>query len=150
MSSAMAGRLARVGCLSWAAALGWACESPTDVSGSPASVLGTWSYSATQASPTSATLNGTLVITTQTGPTFSGSFDVVETNAQGAVRRLSGLVSGRAVDSVSVDFDAFVDLVARRHLGTLAGDSIRGTWVEFEPGGGASSGAFRGARSPPP
>ena len=147
----MQGWLLRAFCLPWVAALAWACRSPVDSSsGNPAAVVGLWSYSATQTSPSNATLNGTLEITGQAGRDFNERLDVAETDAQGAVRRLSGVVSGRALDSVSVDFDAFLDFVARRHVGTLAGDSIRGTWVVLEPGGGTSSGSFRGARSSGP
>ena len=147
----MQGWLLRACCLPWVAALAWACQSPVDSSSGPrASVVGLWSYSATQTSPSNATLTGTPEITSQAGRDFDGRLDVTETDAQGAVRPLSGIVSGRAIDSVSVDFDAFLDLVARRHVGTLVGDSIRGTWVVLVPGGGTSSGSFRGARSSGP
>lgn len=133
------------------AVLGWECQSPVAAPAGPAaSVLGMWSYAATQTSPSTATLTGTLEITSQVGRDFNGRLDVMETDAQGTPRRLNGIVAGRAIDSLSVDFDAFVDVVARRHVGTVVGDSIRGTWLEFEPGGGTRSGSFRGARSSPP
>lgn len=110
-------------------------------------IAGAWSYSAIQSSPSTATLAGTLDITSQCGRNFSGTLDVTEIDAQGRSRRLTGPVSGRALDTTSVDFDAFLDITARRHLGALRGDSIRGTWVE-QLESGTSSGSFQSARLP--
>jgi hypothetical protein len=123
------------------------CKTPVDCSGlPPVRVLGAWSYSATQSSPTTANLAGALEITGQCGSTLSGTLDVTETDAQGSRRRM-GTVSGLAVDSVTVDFDVFLATVGRRHLGRIAGDSIRGTWIE--PGDvGTASGSFVAVRVP--
>jgi hypothetical protein len=92
-------------------------------------LIGPWSYTATQTAPVSANLAGTLVFTTQCGSTGTGSLDVTEIDAQGS-RRRTGTLSGRTVDSLTLDFDVFLTTVGRRHVGALARDSIRGTWVE--------------------
>jgi hypothetical protein len=124
-----------------------ACKSPVDCSGStPVSVLGSWNYAATQNAPTTASLAGALSITGQCGNTFTGTLDVTETDAQGS-RRRTGTVSGRAVDSGTVTFDVFLTTVGRQHLGSVARDSMRGTWVE--PNDVASaSGSFLAVKSP--
>jgi len=56
-------------------------------------------------------------------------------------------VSGRVLDSTSVDFDAFLDGGARRHLGMAARDTISGSWVE-PTSGGVASGSFQGVKAP--
>ena len=130
--------------------IGWAagCKAPTaSQPPSPVDVRGQWAYAATQTSPAQASLSGTLAITTQSGPSFGGTLDVVETDAQGQARHLSGIVSGRLLDSASVDFDAFLDVSGRRHLGAVLGDSLHGTWVEQDAGGATNSGAFAGRRT---
>jgi len=71
---------------------------------------------------------------------------VTEVDAQGS-RRRTGTLSGRIVDSVTVDFDVFLTTVGRRHVGALARDSIQGTWVEPLDLGSAS-GSFAAARMP--
>ncbi|MGH9260722.1 MAG: hypothetical protein ACRD08_12625, partial [Acidimicrobiales bacterium] len=101
----------------------------------------------TQTSP-SATLTGTLGIARQTGCDFDGTLDVVETDGAGS-RPRSGPVSGRVLDSVTVDFDAFLEAVARRHVGMVRSDSVQGTWVRLDPGGPPAAGAFAGRRQAP-
>lgn len=128
-----------------------ACASPTAGGGNASVlVLGQWDYAATQTSPTPATLVGTLSITRQTGRDFQGSLDVTERDGQGNVRRLSGIVSGQALDAASLDFDAFFAVTSRHHLGALARDSIRGTWVEQTSSDVTSSGSFAAARPAAP
>jgi hypothetical protein len=135
------------------AALAWACASPASPCGTspaPVDLVGSWHYEGTQSSPTTATLIGTLTITSQSGQDFYGTLDVTETDGSGP-RQLSGVVTGCAVDATSVDFDAFL-AGARRHLGTVTvgADSIKGTWVESGMGGPPSaSGSFESARSGP-
>lgn len=120
------------------------CASPVDcTSAPPVPLLGAWTYSATQTSPTTASLAGTLDITGQCGSSFTGTLDVTETDAQGS-RPLAGTVIGRALDSASVDFDAFLSAVGRRHIGSIARDSMRGTWVET----GGAGGSFVGVKAP--
>lgn len=106
------------------------CKSPVECA-TPTfpSLLGPWSYTATQNAPATATLTGTLVIDTQCGTTLTGSLDVIEVDAQGS-RRRTGMMSGRTVDSVTVDFDVFLTTSGRRHVGAVARDSMQGTWIE--------------------
>ena len=124
-----------------------ACDTPVDCAPpASANLLGTWSYTATQNAPTPANLFGTLDITTQCGTTLTGSLDVTEVDAQGS-RRRTGTLSGRTVDSLTIDFDVFLTTVGRRHVGALARDSIQGTWVEPLDLGSAS-GSFVAAKIP--
>lgn len=124
-----------------------ACQTPVDCT-TPAtvSVLGAWRYTASQDAPTPADLAGTLVFTTQCGTTLTGNLDVTEIDAQGS-RRRAGTVSGRTVDSLTLDFDVFLTTAGRRHVGTLKGDSLRGTWIEPLDLGSAS-GSFAAVRIP--
>ena len=112
-------------------------------------VVGTWSYVATQGSPSAAQLNGSLAFSGQTGAQVSGTLDVVEVGAGGLQRRLSGPVSGRTVDSTTLDFDLLLGDVSRRHVGLVRGDSLSGTWVETPIDGGlpSASGTFRASRA---
>jgi hypothetical protein len=136
------------------AALALTCTSPASPCGTgPApDLFGPWQYEGTQESPITATLSGTLTIDSQSGQTFGGTLDVTETGNGSAPRQLSGWVTGCALDA-SVDFDALftVETAARRHLGTVSGDSItKGSWVEFGPSGQpVASGTFKSARSGP-
>lgn len=132
------------------AALGaMACLGSTDPGKMGVPVLGTWSYSATQGSPSAAQLTGALAFSGQTGAQISGTLDVVETGVGGLQRRLAGPVSGRTVDSTTVDFDMLLGAVSRRHVGQVRGDSITGTWVETPVDGGvpSASGSFRASRA---
>jgi hypothetical protein len=132
------------------AALGvMACLGSTDPGTMGVAVLGTWSYTATQGSPSAAQLSGALAFSGQTGAQISGTLDVVETGVGGLQRRLAGPVSGRTVDSTTVDFDMLLGTVSRRHVGQVRGDSITGTWVETPVDGGvpSASGSFRASRA---
>jgi hypothetical protein len=103
---------------------------------------GTWSYTAVQTAPSAATLTGDLTVSGQSGQSLSGSIDVIE-DAGGQLRRLTGPVSGRALDATTVDFDAFVDGADRRHVGTVRADTVVGEWADFSGGGAGASGTFR-------
>jgi hypothetical protein len=122
-----------------------ACESPVDQGVQGADVRGTWSYSATQAAP-AAQLTGTLTVVRQEGSTFDAELEVQERDPQGNVRNWSAVVSGRTVGADVVDFDVFVDALARRHVGRVAGDSITGTWAQLDAA--PRSGTFRSRRQP--
>ena len=113
-------------------------------------VIGGWNYVATQGSPSAAQLNGALAFSGQTGAEISGTLDVVEIGLGGQQRHLAGPVSGRTVDSTTLDFDMLLGAVARRHVGRVRGDSLTGTWVETPLEGGlpSASGTFRASRSP--
>ena len=61
----------------------------------------------------------------------------------GGTTSLSGPVTGRALDSTSVTFDAFLASATRHHMGTVKADTITGTWVDLTSGGPGASGTFR-------
>ncbi len=143
------------------AALLWGCTAPVSPCGTgpvPVDLRGSWHYEGTQSSPSTATLSGTLRITSQPGQDFYGDLSVTETDVgSGSVRDLSGAVTGCALDATSVDFGALftVEAAARRHLGTVkmdvTMDSItNGTWVESGPSGPIASGTFKSARQSGP
>ena len=109
--------------------LGFAsCTSPV-APGQGHDMLGTWRYSATQNAPT-ASLTGTLTVTSQTGSAFSGRLEVQETDAAGQLHTRAGATSGHALIAQSIDFDVLLGSAPRRHVARLAGDSIQGNWVE--------------------
>jgi hypothetical protein len=129
----------------FAGALAVACASPTEATGSSTLVNGTWSYFATNAAaPT--VINGSLSFTARGGSTFGGSLDGTESGEPSGDRRVVGIVSGRVLDSTLVDFDLTLAGDALRHVGTVRGDSLIGTWVEMSSGGVVASGAFRARR----
>jgi hypothetical protein len=119
------------------------CATPTNPN-----LLGSWTYTAAQNTPATAALAGTLVIATQCGTMVTGSLDVTEIDASGS-RRRTGTMSGRTVDSLTVDFDVFLTPTGRRHVGavTVARDSIQGTWIE-PLGVGSATGSFVADRIP--
>jgi hypothetical protein len=118
-----------------------ACIGATDDGTAGVPLLGSWEYTGTQLSP-ELQLQGSLVVSRQAGSRFDGSVDVVEQSPSGGMpRRLIGVLGGRTLDSVTVDFDVVVDNTTRRHFGTVRGDSIVGSWVEGI--GGGASGSFR-------
>jgi hypothetical protein len=119
-----------------------ACRSPADCGAAPASLLGRWTYSASQMAPSTASLTGTLTL--QAGcPSFQGALDGTQQDGLGNVTHVDGLVTGQLLDTASVVFDAFFGANGRRHLGAIAHDSIRGTWVDQASG---SNGSFVAAK----
>ena len=124
-----------------------ACSTGTEPGTPRVQLLGSWRYEAAQLSPMPATLEGSLEIEGQDGDAFGGSFDVIESSAAGS-RRVTGIVTGIALDAATLDFDVFVDGVARRHVGELRGDTIEGAWMEVRTGG--ASGSFRAERAEVP
>jgi len=131
----------------WWFALGLAaCQSPTAGDPAAVSLMGQWTYAATQTSPVVATLTGALTISQQSGPDFQGSLDAIQQDAQGNLTHVSGIVSGQVLDTAAVEFSLFVGLEGRQHLGALMGDSVRGAWVAQTSGEVTSSGSFVAAR----
>ena len=120
--------------------LGSSCIAATDGGSAGVPLMGTWEYTGTQLSP-ELRLQGTLVVSRQSGSRFDGSADVVEQSVDGVSRRLIGVLGGRTLDSLTVDFDVVMDNGSRRHFGTVRGDSIVGSWVEGI--GEGASGSFR-------
>lgn len=126
-----------------------ACTSSTDQGPPPVVLTGTWGYAGTQVVP-SAQLAGTLVVSSQAGHTFTGSFAATESGPGIPTNALSGTVQGRALDSVTLDFSVVVNGVVRRHVGLVHGDSLTGNWaVEIDPATSAA-GTFRMRRPSSP
>jgi hypothetical protein len=124
-----------------AALLSTGCRAPTACATPVAPVLlGSWSYKATQTGP-SASLSGVLQITSQCGQELGGALSGILADASGS-RSFTGTVSGIVVDT-TVDLDAYLSLedVARRHVGVVRNDSLRGQWFSLT-GTGSPSGSF--------
>lgn len=119
--------------------------SPADASAR--NVSGGWSYAAASSDGTTV-LKGTLEITQQ-GSTIAGVLDAQEQDSYGT-RPIRGIMGGRVVADSSVEFD--VVLAAgrtRRHVGSFAGDSVRGAWIETSEARVLGTGTFRGKRNVP-
>jgi hypothetical protein len=111
-----------------AAAVG-GCSGLNDPSATDVQLVGSWHYVAAQTSGNRVTYDGTLVISQQEGRTFAGGLDAEATVPQGGVVRVNGVVSGRVVSSSSVDFDLQFPDDVRRPVGSIAGDTITGSWA---------------------
>jgi hypothetical protein len=124
------------------AVIGAACRSPEDCGAAPAAVVGRWTYSASQSAPSTATVSG--ILTLQAGcPSFQGSLDGTERDALGNTAPVHVPVAGQMLNATSVQFDAYLGVATRQHLGALANDTIRGTWVDQTSG---SNGSFVAAK----
>lgn len=138
---------ARTPVLAFALPLLLACSAGTEPGAPPVVLIGSWSYEGAQQSPVPATLEGSLEVAGQDGRTFDGSLDVIESSAAGS-RRLTGIVTGLALDAVTLDFDVLLDGVSRRHVAEIRGDTIEGAWMDVQSGG--ASGSFRAVREEAP
>jgi hypothetical protein len=114
------------------------CESST-TPGAGVNVVGTWSLTATQISPP-LEITGEVLIEHQDGSSVTGEVATLEEAADGTVSPHSGSLAGRVLGDV-VDFDVFIDLEPRRHVGLVRGDSITGSWAQ-STGGVPLTGAF--------
>lgn len=120
------------------------CLRSTEPQPSSLALNGSWAYTGVQSGPVRETLSGTLVISRESGTSFQGRVDLVGINGlTGSSRSLNGLVSGSASGTNVIDFDADLETTPRRHVGTIAGDTITGTWVGSSSDGTVSSGTFR-------
>ena len=126
-----------------AALAGMACSgTPTDSGPPPVALLGKWTYTGTEpGSPI--TISGTLTISGQSGKLLTGSAAWMEDDGTGVTTPLNGPVTGRALDSTSVVFDAILASATRNHVGTVKADTISGTWFDVTSGGLGASGTFR-------
>ena len=126
-----------------AALAGLACvSSPTDSGPPPVALLGTWTYTGAETG-SAVTVSGTVTVSSQSGKSLTGSAAWTEDDGTGVTTPLSGPVTGRALDSTSVTFDAFLASATRHHMGTVKADTITGTWVDLTSGGPGASGTFR-------
>ena len=121
-----------------------ACLRSTEPQPSLLALNGSWNYTGVQSGPVRETLSGTLVISRESGTSFQGRVDLVGVNGlTGESRLLNGLVSGSASGANVIDFDADIESTPRRHVGTIVGDTITGTWIGSSSDGTVSSGTFR-------
>ena len=105
-----------------------ACGVATQTGPPPVNISGVWRYTALQQSPTQSSLTGTLTVSAQSGSTFDGIFDAVETLPDGITRRLAGAVHGQTLDASTLDFDVMLD-VSRRHVAAILADTAAGSWL---------------------
>lgn len=132
--------------LIWTAAVA-ACATSTDPGRPGVRVVGVWTYSGQRLSPDAATLSGSIAFNSQSGSQIGGTIDVVETDARGLQRRVTGPFAGNTIDSTTLDFEVIIGNLHRRHLGRVKGDSVSGTWIESADAGfPVASGTFRGAK----
>lgn len=122
-----------------------ACQMETAACTQVPAVVGTWRYSAVEEAPVHATVSGTLSITSASCDAVVGSMDIVETSAAGGTQRLAGPVTGQVIDARSFQFDAFVESNPWKHLASVTGDSLSGSWVSVS-GTQTASGTFGGRR----
>jgi hypothetical protein len=107
-------------------------------------LTGSWSYTGVQSSGVRETLSGTLTVSQESGTSFQGRLDLVALNSQtGQSRAMGGLVSGSGSGVDVIDFDADLESVPRRHVGTIVADTITGTWIGSSSDGTMTSGTFR-------
>jgi hypothetical protein len=121
------------------------CDLSTGPEGEVADVTGSWSYSGEQSAP-SLTLEGTLVLASQSGAVIGGQLNWEEHDPQGGVRLDGGPVSGRVIGLADVDFDVLLPGGERRHVGRISADTIRGAWIQTSTG---TSGEFLAVRGAP-
>lgn len=120
------------------------CSGPTDACTPSSDVTGHWQYRAIQSAPVAATSTGVLMLDGDACGRLRGAFDVIEASRSGVTRRLAGDVTGRSIGVGTVQFDVLLAPTSRRHLATVRGDSLAGTWLE--PTEGGASGTFTGWR----
>jgi hypothetical protein len=122
------------------ALLAAACTWPMDADGGFA-FAGSWSYEGVQEIPSALEFTGPVSLAAAGDPTdFEGTVALTETTPLGAVRLLSGPLSGLVVDDSILDFTVQLAGAARRHVGIARGDSVVGTWADG--GGSVASGRF--------
>jgi hypothetical protein len=121
-----------------------ACLKSTEPQDSALQLNGSWTYTGLQTGPVRETLTGTLTISRESGTSFQGHLVLVGKNEQsGQSRVLDGFVSGSAIGTDVIDFDADLETPPRRHFGQIVADTITGTWIGASPDGTTSSGTFR-------
>lgn len=121
------------------------CDLATEADGPVANVVGSWRYSGQQTAP-SLTLEGTLVIGSQSGGVVNGQLTWEERDVQGGLVLDGGPVSGRVIGLEDIDFDVLRTGGDRRHVGRITADTIRGAWIETSSG---ASGEFLAIREAP-
>ncbi len=123
------------------------CTSSTSPSRIALDIAGTWQYVGHEASPTPATIDGHVAFTVDSTGTFTGDFAATVTVAGDPGTTLEGPLTGQSLDRQSLSWDvALSPQVVRRHVGTVAGDSMTGSWVDETGSGPGASGDFTAVR----
>ena len=119
-----------------------ACLQSTEPQASVLQLNGSWNYTGIQTGPVPENLIGKLTISRESGTSFQGQLVLQGVNSQTQqVRTLNGAVSGSAIGTDVIDFDADLETTPRRHVGQIVADTITGTWISSD--GTMSSGTFR-------
>lgn len=122
-----------------------ACLKSTEPQASLLDLNGTWHYAGVQTGPVRETLDGALTISRESGTSFQGNLVLQALNEQTKLTRsLSGVVSGSESGTDVIDFDADIESITRRHVGTIVADTIAGNWIS--PTDPTISGTFRVVR----
>lgn len=109
------------------------CAATTEQSGgSSVNVLGSWRYTAQQTSGPARTWSGMLSIDHQGTSTFSGGLDALVRDQFGGQTQSSGVVTGRVLKGSGVDFDVQEIDDTRRHVASVTGDTMRGSWTNTD------------------
>jgi hypothetical protein len=95
-------------------------------------VGGEWTYQASQVVPIPTTLEGTMVLSGERASSVRGEFTGLEREASGGAIQVVATISGRVASGSTVDLLMTHGQGQRRHIGTLRGDSIVGTWSTAE------------------
>lgn len=111
-----------------------ACQPESSNCSAVPSAVGTWRYSAAQATPVRASITGTLVFGVISCEAVTGQIDVIVTDAAGGTRRLAGPITGEVIDGKSLQFNAYVEATPWQHVGSFVGDSLSGSWVSAVSG----------------
>ncbi len=122
-----------------------ACLKSTEPQASLLDLSGTWHYTGVQTSGIHEALDGKLTITRESGMSFHGLLILQAVNQQtGLPRQLTGVVSGSESGIDVIDFDADIESITRRHVGTIVADTIAGNWIS--PTDPTIAGTFRVVR----
>jgi hypothetical protein len=111
-------------------------------------LVGTWRYAGGEDAPATASLEGSLEISTESCEGFQGRLDIARSSASGAITRLAGPVSGRLTSDAGIRFDAWLSTVPRQHLAVLGQAGAEGHWLAARGPAGVESGTFRLTREP--
>jgi hypothetical protein len=120
------------------------CELAGGPSGPFAFLVGTWTYTGTQATP-AMTLTGTLTVSDQSDDLILGSLSYEEDDGVGGPVVDGGAVQGRVIGLLDADFDVLLPSGDRRHLARISanGDTLVGEWQQISTG---EEGTFRATR----
>lgn len=127
------------------------CQDAAAPCTTPLDLRGTWVYAADAVSPVRQRLSGAVRVDGGPSCVIAGVADITTTDlGTGLVSPpVRGTVSGRVADATTVDLDLQLGLSTRRHLGTVARDSIFGQWFATTDGVNGAQGTFVLRRTAP-